>query len=96
MAIVSMLGGDLEVQIKDIALRNMVSLIADGLLDPLDYPEVKKGSLIEFRLTMDVMFAQFDTDVTVPGLVPVTGASWREVRGFVQSNFELVDAVINP
>ena len=94
MAVVIMKEGDLEIQIKDISRLNTASLIADGTLDATDYPVIK-GGITEFRLIMDVVFAQFDTDVTVT-VVTLTGKSWPKLRDQVRANFNAVDAVINP
>lgn len=92
---VTVASGDFEVQIKYITRLNMAQMITDGLLTAADYPEIK-GGLMEFRLICDVMFAQFNTDLTVAGLVSIDGNSWREVRDQVAANFALVDGVVNP
>ena len=86
--------GDFEVEIKWKARMNMAGLISDGVLTAADYPEIK-GGLMEFRIIMDQVFAQFNTDVGVAGITAITGSSWSEVRDEVHANFLLVDSAIN-
>lgn len=80
------------------SIRNIQGLVTDGTLAAADYPVGNlTASLIDFRMWINGMFAQFNTDVTVAGMTSVkAGDSWLRVREVVQANFLLVDAVINP
>lgn len=80
------------------SIRNVEALVSDATLDIDDYPVGNlTASLIDFRMWMNGMFAQFNTDLTVAGMTSLkAGDSWLEIRTIIRDNFTLVDAVANP
>ena len=93
-------GGDLAPQVVWKCVKNIAGLLSDegGILtDPANYPLNLTVGLNTFRLRMNAIFAQFNTDLTVAGLVTLEGGdSWLDLRAKLNTNFGLVDAVVNP
>lgn len=93
-------GGDLAPMVVWKSVKNIVGLLSDEggtLTDPTDYPLNLTTGLQTFRLRMNAIFAQFNTDLTVAGLVTLEGGdSWLELREKLNTNFNLIDAIVNP
>ena len=92
---VTMNHGDMEHQMKDKTIANIIALVGESIAVIGNYNVDLGGlSLFEFRKAMNTNFAQFNTDLTVAGLVTMNGGdSWLEVRKKLNTNFALVDAI---
>lgn len=92
--------GDMETQVVWKSAKNLAALLSDEggtLTDPADYAVGFSRGIQQFRAQANTMFSQFDSDLTVAGLVTLDGGdSWLDIRDKLNTNFGLVDAVVNP
>lgn len=101
MAFVSTGSGDGFVEARAVAKANFESLIADGSYDVADYELKDLGglSLFDFREACNANFVQFEVDNvgTYTGMQTFLGGdSLDTIREKLNTNFALVDAVVNP
>lgn len=88
--------GDQEVTLQGKCQGNLDRVIAGETLDPADYLTID-SNLARFRRDMNAVMTQLEIDLT---LVLDTGLgegdSWFKCRDICKTNWEIIDAAINP
>ena len=91
-------GGDLGPQIVFKTIKNAEQMITDGILTAANYDLSLTANLPSFRRKVNVMFAQFATDVVGYTVTSTFGSgdSWYDMRALINAEFAAIDAIVNP